>query len=766
MRRFRELSIQKKLTLLLLLVSGAALGLAGAAAVTHERLSSRAEMPRVLAALADLITANSVPALVADNRALAQESLDALRSQEEVRAACLYTRDGRLFAFYRKDTTVLFPTLPDWRGDAYAFDGGDLVLFRRLRLDGEPVGTLYLRADSGSLSGRHWWYAGLVAATLLGIWLAAFGLALFLQRLISRPIVALADLARRTVPAANAEEPATASTDVDEITALSDGWNAMVARVAEREAALREARGQLEERVGDRTRVLQESERRFRNVLQNLELCSVLLDRDGTVRFCNRYLLNLTGWSDAEVLHRDYFDLWVPPEQREAARTAFARSMRTGAMTVHEEMEILTRQGERRLVSWTHTLLEQDPGRFVGTASIGVDVTEQRQREDRQRQSQKLEAVGRLAGGVAHDFNNLLTIILGYSDLTLMSVSDPELTENVQEVKHAAERAAALTKQLLAFSRRQVLQPRVLDLNSVVGEIEKMLRRLIGEDIELRSVSAADLGRVKADRGQIEQVLVNLVVNARDAMPAGGRLTIETCNVDLDTGYARTHAGMPAGSYVRLSVSDTGHGMDVSTQSRMFEPFFTTKKEGKGTGLGLATVYGIVKQSGGHVWVYSEPGRGTTFKIYLPRVFEEWEQTTAGGPSIADLRGTETVLLVEDDVPLRKMTAEVLERFGFRVLQAGCAEDALVLVSRYEEPIHVMLTDLVLPRMTGRQLASQLTSSRPEIRVVYMSGYADEAAKIQGPLTTGQPFLSKPFTPDLLMRKLRETLDAPESRAN
>jgi PAS domain S-box-containing protein len=511
--------------------------------------------------------------------------------------------------------------------------------------------------------------------------------------------------------------------------------------------------------VPERADALGESERRFRDVLQNLKLLAVLLDPRGRVTFCNQHFLQLTGWQAPEVLGQDFFERFVPAEGRAAARREFATMIETGVMQLPEEGEILTRSGERRLVSWAHTFLHDAQERIIGNASVGSDLTDDRQLEERRRQSQKLEAVGRLAGGVAHDFNNLLTIIMGYSDMTLLALPDTTLSENVKEVKRAAERAAALTRQLLAFSRRQVLQPRVLDLNSVVGDTDKMLRRLIGEDIDLRSACAADLGRVKADPGQIEQVLVNLGVNARDAMPRGGRLTVETSNVDLDLEYARTHEVVQPGSYVRLAVTDTGQGMDTRTMSQVFEPFFTTKKEGKGTGLGLATVYGIVKQSGGYIWVYSEPGRGTTFKIYLPRVFEDPEAAPAA-LSPAELRGTETVLLVEDDDGLRTVSASALTEFGFHVLEAPSAEDALELVERSHIPIDVVLTDMVLPRMGGRDLAQELLRRHPDLKVVFMSGYAEQATFHQGLLGPEQAFLSKPFTPQTLVRKLRDVLDA------
>ena len=367
-----------------------------------------------------------------------------------------------------------------------------------------------------------------------------------------------------------------------------------------------------------------------------------------------------------------------------------------------------------------------------------------------------------MAGGIAHDFNNLLTAIIGYSDLTLRRLppGDP-LRRNVEEIKRAADRAASLTRQLLAFSRKQVLQPKVLDLNTVVAEMHQMLQRLIGADIALRTVLEPALGHVRADPAQLEQVVMNLVLNARDAMPQGGKLLIETANVELDEELARRYVSVQSGPHVMLAVSDTGQGMDEDTCARIFEPFFTTKERGKGTGLGLSTVYGIVKQSGGSIWVYSEVGRGTTFKIYLPRVEEATDALLPSAAPTAMPPGTETVLLVEDDAVVRQMTRGILEMSGYQVLEAAQGSEALLVAEQQGEAIQLLLTDVVLPQMSGRELAKQLTSLHPEVRVLYMSGYTDEAIVHYGVLDEGTAFLEKPFTPDGLLRKVRAVLDAP-----
>ena len=383
-----------------------------------------------------------------------------------------------------------------------------------------------------------------------------------------------------------------------------------------------------------------------------------------------------------------------------------------------------------------------------------------RQSEERLRQAQKMEAVGRLAGGVAHDFNNLLTVISSYSDLLLEDLgSDDPRRDDVEQIRKAADGAAALTRQLLAFSRQQVLQPKALDLKATVAGTEKLLKRLIGEDIQLATFLAPDLGVVNADPGQIEQIIINLAVNARDAMPAGGRLPIEAANVDMDEEYVRGHAPAGPGRYVMLALSDTGIGMDEPTKARIFEPFFTTKEAGKGTGLGLATVYGIVKQSGGFIWVYSEPGRGTTFKVYLPRI-EEPAEPAAAPTATVELRGTETVLVVEDAPSVRMVTRQVLERYGYTVLEASNGATALRLAAKHHGRIHLLLTDVVMPGLSGRQLAQQLAQLRPDLKVLYASGYTDNAILHHGILESGIAYLQKPFTPETLGRSVRQVLDS------
>ena len=463
----------------------------------------------------------------------------------------------------------------------------------------------------------------------------------------------------------------------------------------------------------------------------------------------------LERWTSEPTFWPDH----VHPDDRAWAVAYCQRA--TAEKRPHEfEYRMLAADGR---VVWLRDMVrvvveESRPKELIG---VMVDITERKSLEQQLRQAQKMEAVGRLAGGVAHDFNNIMTAILGYSHLLRDQLGpDDARRQDVEEIRMATERAVSLTRQLLAFSRKQMLRPVVLDLNAELTSMDKMLRRLIGEDIELVAALPPTLGRVKADPSQIEQVIMNLAVNARDAMPGGGKLTLETSDVELAQPHSREGVTVPAGAYVQLVVRDTGIGMDATTRAHLFEPFFTTKEVGKGTGLGLATVYGIVKQSGGYVWADSEPGQGTTFKIYLPQVAEEPEPAAAAAPT-GPVHGSETVLLVEDEEPVRALARKVLEAHGYTVLEARRGDDALGLASRHDGPIGLLLSDVIMPGMNGRELAQRLTSLRREMKVLYISGYTDNAIVSQGTLERGTALLQKPFSPEALTRKVREVLDGP-----
>ena len=502
-----------------------------------------------------------------------------------------------------------------------------------------------------------------------------------------------------------------------------------------------------------------ESDRRFRGMLEAVDLAAFILDTDGRITFCNDCLLKALGWERDELIGQNWFDRCVPDADREQRRAQFFSTLDRAEMTIHHLSSVHARNGRERLFSWHQTLLRGPEGEVVGIATIGRDVTEQRMLEDQLRQSQKLESVGRLAGGIAHDFNNLLTVINGYSDLTLKRLDprDP-LHASLTEIRKAGGRAAELTRQLLAFSRKQIIDPKPLDLNRLITENRNMFGRLIGEDIELVTHLGPEPGLILADAGQFHQVLMNLIVNARDAMPSGGRLRIETTNAQLDQEFVKTHPGTHEGDYVLLTVADTGVGMDEATRQQIFEPFFTTKGEGAGTGLGLSTVYGIVQQGGGWIDVETATGEGTTFTIGLPRTTAASLPEKISPVPRAAARGTETVLLVEDQDDVRQLALKALQSNGYRVLEAKNGGEALMILDRHEGPLDLVLSDVVMPGMSGRELAERLKLTRPDLRVLYMSGYPNEVLAKRGIMEPGIDWIAKPFGPDELSTRVRAAL--------
>ena len=464
------------------------------------------------------------------------------------------------------------------------------------------------------------------------------------------------------------------------------------------------------------------------------------------------------GWSEQEVIGRPV--PIVPEDERQQYRDAL-NLISQGVSQHGMEGRPQRKDGSRLDVRFFLDPLYDTAGKVTGNMAISEDITERKALQAQLFQAQKMEAVGQLAGGVAHDFNNLLNVILGYSDLLLERAdpSDP-MHKRIVQIKKSAERGATLTRQLLAFSRKQVLQPKILDINTLVVEEEQMLSRLLGEHIELTTHLEPSLGQVKADPGQMEQILMNLAVNSRDAMPDGGRLIIETENVELDEAYTNQHLGARPGSFVMLKVSDTGIGIDPETQAHIFEPFFTTKEPGKGTGLGLSTVYGIVKQSEGFIWVYSEPGMGTTFKIYLPRVDAVAEAPSEEKAAARTAQSQATVLIVEDEESLRELAREFLESAGYKVLMAKNGPEALQIAAQHPGPIEILVTDVVMPGMSGREVARRLASFRPAMKVLYVSGYTNNAIAHHGVLDPRVAFLEKPFTKNDLLSKVRELLEA------
>jgi PAS domain S-box-containing protein len=500
---------------------------------------------------------------------------------------------------------------------------------------------------------------------------------------------------------------------------------------------------------------LRSSEERYRCLMDRAQDAIFVLDEREIVVEANQAAESLLVKTREEIVGQSFLET-LAPEDRQGFQDRLAASPRGGVRG--EIASVLRGDGRRAPVEVSASVVEIG-GEPLMLATLR-DVSERNALAEQLRLSQKMEAVGQLAGGIAHDFNNLLTAILGYSEIIAADLRDkPELFDAVSEIHNAGKRAAALTRQLLAFSRKQVLELKILDLNEIVRHIEKMLARLLGEDIELVTRLDPEVGAVRADAGQMEQVILNLAINARDAMPKGGLLTIETASIELDESYVQTHVSTVPGRYSMLTVSDVGTGMDEATQARIFEPFFTTKEKGYGTGLGLSTVYGIVKQSGGYVWVYSERGRGTRFKIYLPRV-DAVAETVFAPEALASRGGAETILLVEDEDAVRALASKILETRGYRVTSARTGDEAIELARVAAEPFHLLVTDMVLPGIGGAEIAARIRERFPEIKVLYASGYSDAVILKRGHYERGAAFLEKPFSAAALSRKVREVLDS------
>lgn len=500
---------------------------------------------------------------------------------------------------------------------------------------------------------------------------------------------------------------------------------------------------------------LRQSEGRFRRLAEAGIIGITVADTSGRILEANDAFLNMIGHSREDLVAGELDWASMTPAEWRPLNAVATEHLRAHGFARPWEKEYIRKDGTRIPVLVAVATLEGSQN-----ISISLDLSERKRLEQQLRQAQKLDAVGRLAGGVAHDFNNLLSVILTFSTL-LMDRTAPGDSARV-ELEHiatAAQRAATLTRQLLAFGRQQMLEPIVVEVNEALRGLEKIVRPLVGEGIVLTILAAHDLRKVFVDPGQLEQIILNLVVNARDAMPTGGKLTIETANVELDAAYAASHRGVTPGRYVMLAVTDTGTGMDAETRERIFEPFFTTKELGKGTGLGLSTVYGIVEQSRAHIWLYSEPGQGTTFKVYFPSTEHDPAPLSVAPLAATTVRGTETILLVEDEAQVRSSIQAILRPQGYNVLEAQNAGDALLVCEQFTATIHLLLTDVVMPRMSGRQLAERLQPLRPAMKVLYVSGYAENTVVHQGVLESGISFLQKPIMPNALLRKVRDVLD-------
>ncbi|HWR51029.1 MAG TPA: ATP-binding protein [Bryobacteraceae bacterium] len=646
-----------------------------------------------------------------------------------------------------------------------------------LRMEQERVLAQQLAdADAVQTQGHIVIFAGLILALVGGL----LAMVLF-TNMVSRRIQALDENAHRLasgIPVAplNAgkDEVGRLAESLGEAAALLEGRQRdlqhlasdLESRVHERTAALEQANTALGGEVTERKRAeegLADAKQRLEAVIDASPLAIIGLDLEANVLGWNRAAEELFGWTSSEVMGKPLPAL--PDDGTPTFRSLFMNAAKGEVLTAYDTRRRRKDGTPVDIRVWTAPLASPD-GEVRGQIALIADITQERKLEQQFAQAQKMEAIGRLAGGVAHDFNNVITVVSGYGHMLLEGVqNDPPLREAAEEVLRSADRAAGLASQLLAFSRRQVIQPRVLDLNSLVANMERMLGRVIGEDVELRTVLRPEVATVRADPGQLEQVVMNLAVNARDAMPQGGKLTIETGNTVLDDSYPGTHSGVQPGPYVMLAVSDTGNGMDSETKAHLFEPFYTTKEKGKGTGLGLSTVYGIVKQHGGDIWVYSEPGRGTSFKIYLPQMASEPADGAAKPVAAPARHGTEQILLVEDEDGVRHLVREILEQRGYKVMEASSGEAALAILERDHQSFELLLTDVVMPKMSGRDLAEAAALLRPNLRVLFLSGYTDQVVMDHGVAGTAD-FLQKPFTPETLAHKVREVLDRPARRKN
>jgi len=772
------MSIQRKQMLVIMLTSSVALLLACAAFIAYDTVIFRGELVESVSVLAEAVGNNCAAAIDFNDPKAATDTLAALHANENIVSACVYSRDGRVFAVYQRDGAVPFIP-PPMRITGQEFAGGQLHLFRPVKQHEELVGEIFVASDLRDLSSRLMRYLGIAGLVLLVSLLTALMLANRLQRLISDPILLLARVARSVAVDKNYSARAAKQSN-DELGQLVDGFNEMLAQIQARDVALESARDKLEVRVGERTAELakanealqlenaersraEESLRLLGSAVkqsnESIVITNAELDLPGpSILFVNPAFTTMTGFTAAEVLGKTPRILQGPRTDK-AVLKRLRQTLERGETFAGETVNY-RKDGKEFDLEWQIAPIRNAADKITHFVAIQRDITDRKRLEARLSQSQKLETVGKLAGGFAHEFNSILTAIIGQSELLLSDLpAGSPLAKNVTEISVAAGRAARLTKQLLAYGRKQFLQPEALDLNKVLAGMEGMFRHLMGGAVDTQIAPSPGLQLVKVDAGQIEQVIMNMVINARDAMPNGGKLMLETANATFDQESVGRYPELKAGDYIMLAITDTGTGMSEEVKARIFEPFFSTKGVGQGTGLGLSTCYGIVKQSGGHISVYSETGRGTTFKIYLPQV--ERQAIPVRHPGSLELpRGTETILLVEDDPALREMAATLLRRLGYTVLAAANGVEALSLKQQRDTGhIDLLFTDVVMPHMSGKELADRVRALYPHTKILFTSAYTENAIVHQGVLDKGVVLLQKPFTPSALARKLREVLD-------
>ena len=741
-RPFRDRPIRHKVNLLIAAASGIALVLAAVGLIVYDVTTVQPRALRDLMAQVELIRINTTAALAFQDREAATENLSTLRAKREIAAASLFGPDGRVFAGYVRAGEEHNPPNASPPPPGYTYHNNRVTISEQVLNEGQALGWLTMEYTLPPLWSRLPQYGIITAVVLLALLTVSLLLWRLLESSITEPLARLAEASKAVSQSKTGQVHAVKKAD-DEIGHLTDAFNEMLSTLQNREAALRESTAQLLE------------------AMTVARMGSWAWDvQQGTISWGGREgeVFGERG-KPADASLGSFLEL-VHPSDRSFVDQGLWRAAETG-QRCELDFRVLDPDGHTRWLAMRGQRAQEDGRSGQRLLGLVMDMTDRRRLEEQLLQSQKLEAIGRLAGGVAHDFNNLLTGILGYANFALKSLPDNHASRpDILEIERAGTRAAALTGQLLAYARRQMIAPKLVSLTELVTNMENLLRRLIGEDIDLETRCAADLWPAQIDPGQFEQVIINLAVNARDAMPRGGHLTIETSNCTLDDTYVSQHPEVLPGEYVMLAVADTGVGMDSATQVRIFEPFFTTKEQGKGTGLGLAVCYGIVRQANGHLWVYSERGRGTTFKVLLPRSAET-EEGVATPRHVEPLSssGSETILIVEDEPVVRRLTVRALTERGYHVLEAEDGESALEVARAHKGDLQLLVTDVVMPGMNGKELADRLTTDRPDLRVLYISGYAEHAVVRQGVLVEGIAFLSKPFDLSELARTVREVLD-------
>ena len=876
--KLRSNSINRRLIRMNMLVTGFALLVASGTFLAFESSAFRQNMVGNLSVQAQIAGSNSASALLFDDAQSATKTLSALSASPNIVFAGIYTPAGRSFASYRRDSDVAapaLPALPQSQTETYSFTNDYLALERQIIFQGKFVGTIYIRSDLRQLRDQLLRYYGIFGAVFVLSLLGAFVLSTPFQRALARPIVQLAEVARKVSRQKEYSLRATPTRGQDEVAVLVDAFNEMLSEIQARDAALEiaherlnlalrsasigtwsgsdgviswddfmyplfglrpgafsgkylellelihpndrmliqrtvgnalgagiahtqtdtqndaydmefrivrpdgavrtlTARGKVyRDQKGNAVRMTgvswdisarkesEEERRKFVSLVEQTDDFVAMADLDTKITYMNRAGQALVGLTADKAIGTPVSELHPEHWWLQLRDEIFPSILEIKKNWVGEAqlLHVVTRQPIDVLMN-VFPVIDPDTGQLVCFAAVMRDITERKRLEEQLRQAQKLDSVGQLAGGVAHDFNNLLTVIIGYGELILADMPfHDSLREPIQEIHAAALRASGLTRQLLAFSRRQISEPKVLNLNDLIRNIEKMLRRLIGEEIELSVILEEDCGFLRADPGHIEQVIMNLVINARDAMPKGGKLLIETSRLFVDEEFSHMHLDSTPGENVMLSISDTGVGMTSEVRARIFEPFFTTKEKGKGTGLGLSTAYGIVKQSGGTIWVYSEPGSGSAFKVLFPAVPDpEDDGESQTGHAEGPLTGNEVVLVAEDENGVRRYVHQILQRNGYTVLEATDGNDAIQIMNRYQGPVHLLLTDVVMRDMGGVELAEYFARMRPGIPVIYMSGY-NEHLWFREDMTVN--LIQKPFSATALLKKIRSLLDQP-----